>query len=745
MQVRLSIDVRQSGCGWATSARAPITSGGWAVRPSGDYDGRAGWYDGSDRTDWAPSVGSSWDAGGPSFCAPPSGCGSGGHKSVSGRSAVPLPKPPVGMLVRPCASPFWRGTTREDPASLDLEIQGLEHPVAEIDEDKVQPALKRPRIDAGPDGGDTDLKDPGRRGPVRVLPTASPFCRKRPQPPPGPPPKKSAAATEEQPAKKRVVMRQTSKAPPQAKGAEEKQNTSFDHLQDRLRQQVKDLKDFLQSDEGFSLAPTEETRDHRSDVVSDAKAMLAHGNAVLERTLLAQKKAKLGKPDAKQRRLGQRAPAAAPAARQRDEEAGPSGRSRTWKQDPRDRRRVKRGQGGPGRTAYVVVLWAPANQAGDAIEKSIADALVLGQSLARHNSSCSRILLATSDLLQAVAAGMLSFFWEVRETKYINVPRAHVSKCNARFRGVFTKLQAWGLDEFSRVALLDSDLLACRDIDEIMSFCNITALMRGDADWRPGEKRARDTLYGPAGRELRGGVNGGVIVLAPSRRTLRNMRAALWNHMHRSYPQQSGAPEQDFITRYFDRTLHSLHRKYNFQLHQLSKAGERAEPGSELDILITHPDKIAIWHYSSEQKPRDIVFSSSAQTKEKWMTDFTAKHWTKEQRTNGLPNDRTKSVIEKAVDAWIKEWGITWEASLERCMESAACGEDGVCPACGARMDLQHCYFACERVQPLAAEWRNSCCDSAAGLDHLLRTPTGKWVVPSMRFVGSVLRAWTDK
>ena len=422
--------------------------------------------------------------------------------------------------------------------------------------------------------------------------------------------------------------------------------------------------------------------------------------------------------------------------------------------DPRDRQKTQLGQRGAqrphsamstptaaSRHAYCCVLWAPADCAGDAVEKSIADALVLGQSLKRHKSLCSRVLLATSDLLKAEAAGMLDIFWDVRVIKHIKVPFAHVSKCRGRFSKVFTKLHAWGLDEFSRVALLDSDLLVRREIDEIMGLHDITALMRGAADCRHGVKRARHTLYGQ-NNQLRGGINAGVIVLAPSSRTLRSMEAAIVDRRHPAHPRESDAPEQDFITRFFDRKLHGLGRKYNFQLHQLALAGERAEPGSELESLMENPKNIAVLHYSSEMKPRDIVFTG-AHSHKQWMTDFFAAHWTKEQQMSGLPGHRSKSLIKTAVQKWIDEWTLMWKASLELCFENAAWGENGRCPACSARMDLTHCFFTCERVRDLAADWHLSCREPSAGLVQLSQTPMGRWVVPSMRFVGGVFRVWS--
>ena len=110
----------------------------------------------------------------------------------------------------------------------------------------------------------------------------------------------------------------------------------------------------------------------------------------------------------------------------------------------------------------------------------------------RHVRRYSRVLLAARDLLQVEAAAMLELFWHVREIEHIETPSAHVSGCKERFNKVFTKLQAWGLAEFTRVALLDADLLVCKQIDEIICFRDILALTRGDADVRPDERRPRN-------------------------------------------------------------------------------------------------------------------------------------------------------------------------------------------------------------------------------------------------------------
>ena len=72
------------------------------------------------------------------------------------------------------------------------------------------------------------------------------------------------------------------------------------------------------------------------------------------------------------------------------------------------------------------------------------------------------------------------------------------------------------------------------------------------------------TYYNHKG-EMIGGINGGVFLLEPSRAMFNEMAAALMDPTNR-WHIPSSAPEQDVLTRVFDRSLRGIHPKYNWQL-----------------------------------------------------------------------------------------------------------------------------------------------------------------------------------
>lgn len=333
---------------------------------------------------------------------------------------------------------------------------------------------------------------------------------------------------------------------------------------------------------------------------------------------------------------------------------------------------------------------------------------------------------------------MLPLFWDVRKVSHVKHRPAQVAASRQRFSKVFTKLRAWELAEFSRVVLLDADLLARKDIVELLGLGlgGLAAVMRGHSDYRPGEKRDHRTFYKPGTKELQGGINAGVIVFEPGKSTFSDMQKAINNPKHRAHPQRSAAPEQDFLTRYFDHQWHGLPRKYNFQLHQLALAGERAEQGSELESLINDPKEIAVFHFSTELKPRDILFSGNEAA---WIYNFISEHF-----KNDVPDRCVRELIRKAVSEWLEEWRQTWNYALEEVLNRSRAGPR--CVHCRCEMDLTHCFFGCRIVKELAAQWRHACHRSTIGkadIQRLREPPEPANLIASMNFVSDVYQAWT--
>ena len=70
------------------------------------------------------------------------------------------------------------------------------------------------------------------------------------------------------------------------------------------------------------------------------------------------------------------------------------------------------------------------------------------------------------------------------------------------------------------------------------------------------------------GPEMHDGINGGLVLLEPSRETYEKMRKQL-----RTCWTETKVDKQDFISWCFAGNLWALHKKYNFQIHQLGLTG----------------------------------------------------------------------------------------------------------------------------------------------------------------------------
>merc|ERR1712136_7404 len=116
----------------------------------------------------------------------------------------------------------------------------------------------------------------------------------------------------------------------------------------------------------------------------------------------------------------------------------------------------------------------------------------------------------------------------------------------------------------------------------------------------------------------RGGINAGVILLAPCSQTLSMMLAEVTSPLHPEHIPGTG-PEQDYLTRFFaSAPWHALHVKWNYQLHHLPFALEhmlkwffcvlgQGSPLSEADRqppprLAVALDDIGIVHFSGDVK-----------------------------------------------------------------------------------------------------------------------------------------------
>ncbi|QGU87945.1 glycosyltransferase family 8 protein [Erwinia sorbitola] len=123
-------------------------------------------------------------------------------------------------------------------------------------------------------------------------------------------------------------------------------------------------------------------------------------------------------------------------------------------------------------------------------------------------------------------------------------PQLQESYANARFSEVWTKLAAWTLTEFERVAFLDADMLVTQNMDELFSLpladgniaachacrCNPNRIASYPPDWVP-ENCFYSWCEGVDNVEQPGKVdnylNGGFLLLTPDRGVFDRMLAQL--------------------------------------------------------------------------------------------------------------------------------------------------------------------------------------------------------------------------
>ena len=77
---------------------------------------------------------------------------------------------------------------------------------------------------------------------------------------------------------------------------------------------------------------------------------------------------------------------------------------------------------------------------------------------------------------------------------------------------------------------------------------------------------------------MKGGINGGLVLFEPSADTYKDMM----DELHDFRPKTKMA-EQEFLSYYWGRSgsWHAMHKKYNFQIHQLYFASPEPPPGQD--------------------------------------------------------------------------------------------------------------------------------------------------------------------
>jgi alpha-N-acetylglucosamine transferase len=129
-----------------------------------------------------------------------------------------------------------------------------------------------------------------------------------------------------------------------------------------------------------------------------------------------------------------------------------------------------------------------------------------------------RILLVTKTVHEVPGACLLHMFWELRESDHMEVASERLSRCEKRFRGTFTKLEALDQDllEFDKIALLDINTVVLKNCDELFAYPTPSATFRGNPSAVPGSMKDSITLFNKDDLP-NGGINAGVVLLSPSK------------------------------------------------------------------------------------------------------------------------------------------------------------------------------------------------------------------------------------
>ncbi|CAE7249201.1 unnamed protein product [Symbiodinium sp. CCMP2456] len=248
------------------------------------------------------------------------------------------------------------------------------------------------------------------------------------------------------------------------------------------------------------------------------------------------------------------------------------------------------------RCAYATLLY------GTSVEY-VRDARVLGFSLRQSGTPHDLVLLHTSDVPEEYLE-ILGRLWILRPVDRIDAASTLFTP-HSRFRGVFTKLHAWGLIEYDRVILLDLDLLVQENVDSLFELQPPAAMWAAGGQVHGRHIVAPHPFKGyhkvePWGKA--GCVNAGVILLEPNLQDFGHMKQEVECREHPEHIVTT-SPEQDYLTRFFWHTPHWTHIdvSYNFQLHHL--ALRLPDSQKECERRQLRFEDIRIVHFSAHPKP----------------------------------------------------------------------------------------------------------------------------------------------
>eukprot|EP00930_Biecheleria_cincta_P023238 TRINITY_DN16818_c0_g1_i1.p1 TRINITY_DN16818_c0_g1~~TRINITY_DN16818_c0_g1_i1.p1 ORF type:complete len:768 (-),score=122.11 TRINITY_DN16818_c0_g1_i1:272-2293(-) len=282
---------------------------------------------------------------------------------------------------------------------------------------------------------------------------------------------------------------------------------------------------------------------------------------------------------------------------------------------------------GTERYAYACAVWGQDPQ-------HILGAMVLAHSLLKTATKHDLICIHTLDVPTAACALLRDAGWQTVEVHHVEASEALFSNPTNRFFNVFTKLRVFGLIQYSKVLLLDTDLLIRENMDSLFDLPAPAAMHRGlITQYEHGSKINGQYFFGgsrpgfdPTSRKwtqaddavwsepVRGpwswgqatGINAGVMLLQPKLETLNQCLSEVADGVHPEHIRGSG-PEQDYLSRFFGSEWSHISVAYNFQLHQmyfmLGSIRETDGGGADRFRFLKDPSLIKVFHYSGHPKP----------------------------------------------------------------------------------------------------------------------------------------------
>ena len=376
----------------------------------------------------------------------------------------------------------------------------------------------------------------------------------------------------------------------------------------------------------------------------------------------------------------------------------------------------------------------------------MVDVMVLGNSLQEHGVKAAKVLCINDDTQQNSIAELMRAFWDFVPVEHVRLPKHLEGSEQSRLQGVYSKLQtvkifSSGPWEQRRFLLMDADMLVRANLDDAFGYEVPAAVMRGDRDTCLFAKRPSHTYFQPDATmrrgdshpTMKGGINAGLVLFEPSEDAYEDMMSSL----DRFVPHSKMA-EQEFLSWHWGRKgkLNAMHKKFNFQIHQLYFASPVPPPGEERQssfaYMVDHHEEIRVFHFSADQKPSEILMNKMPSV-EGWLTldHHLEEHARYMMKEHGSRNEKLldypewivkiENTMRDAYLEWMEAWKRTYVNVVDFVLETAynkmVCvrtdhGRHARCPSCGAEWDTDemeenpcivrdHLLFNCDAISDI--------------------------------------------